>query len=172
MKALSEEMALELESEDLKKSHCWSGSGWGAGLRGRSMCKGSEVGGSMVIWGSRIRPVELEHYFGHLMQRADSLEKTLMMGKIEGRRSEQQDEMVGGITNSMESNLSKFQKIVKDREAWSAAVHGVTESQAWLSDWTTTVRTWRVRVQRDQARDQVFRAAVNSKDEAHGRIFI
>ena len=51
------------------------------------------------------------------MQRADSLEKTLMMGKIEGRRSEQQDEMVGGITNSMESNLSKFQKIVKDREA-------------------------------------------------------
>ena len=61
--------------------------------------------------------MELEHYFGHLMQRADSLEKTLMMGKIEGRRSEQQDEMVGGITNSMESNLSKFQKIVKDREA-------------------------------------------------------
>ena len=51
------------------------------------------------------------------MQRADSLEKTLMMGKIEGRRSEQQVEMVGGITNSMESNLSKFQKIVKDREA-------------------------------------------------------
>ena len=56
-------------------------------------------------------------YFGHLMQRADSLEKTLMMGKIEGRRGGQQDEMVGGITNSMESNLSKFQKIVKDREA-------------------------------------------------------
>ena len=51
------------------------------------------------------------------MQRADSLEKTLMMGKIEGRRGGQQDEMVGGITNSMESNLSKFQKIVKDREA-------------------------------------------------------
>ena len=61
--------------------------------------------------------MELEHYFGHLMQRADSLEKTLMMGKIEGRRGGQQDEMVGDITNSMESNLSKFQKIVKDREA-------------------------------------------------------
>ena len=56
-------------------------------------------------------------YFGPLMQRPDSLGKTLMLGKIEGRRGGQQDEMVGGITNSMESNLSKFQKIVKDREA-------------------------------------------------------
>ena len=62
--------------------------------------------------------MELEHYFGLLLQRADSLEKTLMMGKIEGRRrSGQQDEMVGGITNSVGRNLSKFQEIVMDREA-------------------------------------------------------
>ena len=78
-------------------------------------------------------------YFGHLRWRASSLEKTLMMGNIEGKRQRgpQRITWLDSITNSVDMNLSKLEEIVEDREAWHATVHGVTRSRRWLSDWTT-----------------------------------
>ena len=75
-------------------------------------------------------------YFGHLMRRVDSLEKTVMLGGIEGRRKRGQQRMrwLGGITDSMDVSLSEFRVLVMDREAWRTAIHGITKSQTRLSD--------------------------------------
>ena len=82
-------------------------------------------------------------YFGHLMQRAGSFEKSLMLGKIEGwrRRGQQRVRSLDGITNSMDMNLGKLRELVMNREPWHAAIHGVAKSRIWLSDWTELINS-------------------------------
>ena len=137
------------KSWTIKKAECWSFQTgcwrrllrifWAARRSNQSVL--IEINSEYSLVGQMMK-LKLQ-YFGHLIWRARSLEKTLMLGKIEGKRRRAWQTMKGldSITDSMEINLSKLQEIMEDREDWHAAIHGVAKSQTQFSNWTTNYPT-------------------------------